>query len=286
MLNRDQIRIRDPFVLVENETYYLYGTTDRNPWDGEGTGFEVYQSPDLSGYTGPFPAFRPEAGFWGKQNFWAPEVYFFQGAYWMLASFKGKGCRGVQAFRSDSPVGPFCPVSAQTLTPPDWECLDGTLWLGQDGPWLVFSHEWLQTGDGEICAAKLNAEMNGFVEAPVKLFTASEAPWTVAHCEFGHTGYVTDGPFLHACGDRLIMIWSSYGEHGYAIGQCASDHGIKGPWVHCREPLYAMDGGHGMVFRRLDGTLMLTFHSPNRFGEERASFYPVREKDGWLGIIK
>lgn len=31
-MKREDIHIRDPFVLVENEKYYLLGTTGNDPW--------------------------------------------------------------------------------------------------------------------------------------------------------------------------------------------------------------------------------------------------------------
>jgi arabinan endo-1,5-alpha-L-arabinosidase len=91
-----QIQIRDPFVLpVERERkYYLYGTTDPNCWHGPATGFDAYVSDDLENWLGPIEAFRPSYDFWADQNFWAPEVHFYDNRYFMLASFKADGvCR-------------------------------------------------------------------------------------------------------------------------------------------------------------------------------------------------
>lgn len=72
----DEIRIRDPYVLrLDDGRYVLCGTTDPNPWSGPGTGFDCYTSTDLDRWDGPFEAFRPEPGFWGQTQFWAPEVH-------------------------------------------------------------------------------------------------------------------------------------------------------------------------------------------------------------------
>ena len=48
MRNTD-IRIRDPYIVADKETkqYYLFGTTDSDPWNGEGEGFKVYRSENL-----------------------------------------------------------------------------------------------------------------------------------------------------------------------------------------------------------------------------------------------
>ena len=48
MRNTD-IRIRDPYIVADKETnqYFLFGTTDSDPWNGEGEGFKVYRSENL-----------------------------------------------------------------------------------------------------------------------------------------------------------------------------------------------------------------------------------------------
>ena len=118
------------------------------------------------------------------------------------------------------------------------------------------------------------------------LFRASEAPWVRPReheargaSTGGATAYVTDGPFLHRLASGgLLMIWSSFGERGYAIGIARSESGaIEGPWHQDAEPLWAEDGGHGMVFRALSGELLLTFHTPNETPHERATLIPLRE---------
>ena len=58
----------------------------------------------------------------------------------MLASFKAPTLRrGTQILRATSPRGPFTPLTDQPITPRDWDCLDGTLYLDpSDQPWMVF----------------------------------------------------------------------------------------------------------------------------------------------------
>jgi len=35
---------------------------------------------------------------------------------------------------------------------------------------------------------------------------------------------------------------------------------IQGPWIQDKELLFDQNGGHGMLFRTFDGTLMLSLH--------------------------
>jgi len=290
MLKTSDIHLRDPFVLpVEAERqYYLYGTTGAHAWTESAAGFDYYTSPDLERWQGPFPAFRPPAGFWADRNFWAPEVHVYRGAWYLFASFKAEGVRrGTQILAADGPQGPFVPISDGPVTPREWECLDGTLFVdAHGGPWMVFCHEWVQVGDGEICALRLSDDLASASEEPRLLFRASEAPWAQPISSKGRHGYVTDGPWLHRLASgALIMLWSSFGAGGYTIGQARSASGdISGPWQQLPEPLYAGDGGHCMVFRAFDGGLWLAFHRPNQSPHERPQFVLLRETASSLEI--
>lgn len=297
MIKREDIQIRDPFVLpFENEQkYYLFGSTDKNTWEGKATGFDAYTSADLESWEGPFPVFRPMQGFWADQNFWAPEVHKYKGKYYMFASFKAEGlCRGTQILVADHPKGPFIPWSNGPLTPRDWECLDGTLFIDEySEPWMVFCHEWLQVYDGEMCAIRLAGDLRTAIGEPVILFRASEAPWSTLYRfstiveNNSKNGYITDGPFLYRTSNgQLLMLWSSFGEEGYAIGMSRSETGsVMGPWVHEEEPLFKKDGGHGMIFKTFDGLLMLAIHTPNITPDERAVFFELKEADGKVVVF-
>jgi arabinan endo-1,5-alpha-L-arabinosidase len=291
MLQNNDIHIRDPFVLplTAEKQYYLYGTTGPQSWTNFASGFDYYTSSDLQIWEGPFPAFRPPTNFWADRNFWAPEVHAYRGRYYLFASFKAEGvCRGTQILAADSPQGPFLPVSEGPVTPHDWECLDGTLFVdAHSQPWMVFCREWVQVGDGEICAVPLSDDLKSGVAQPSVLFRASEAPWAQEIVSKNRRGYVTDGPWLHRLASgELIMLWSSFGAGGYTVGIARSASGeISGPWQQVAEPLYAGDGGHCMVFRTFDGQLRLAFHRPNQSPDERPQFIPLRENGALLEIV-
>ena len=290
MLKNNDIHIRDPFVLpiIAEKQYYLYGTTGAQTWTNSASGIDYYTSPDLQNWEGPFPAFRPPANFWADRNFWAPEVHVYRGRYYLFASFKAEGvCRGTQILAADSPQGPFLPISDVPATPRDWECLDGTFFVDDDDqPWMVFCHEWVQIGDGEICALRLSDDLQSAIGQPQLLFRASEAPWAQEINSKNRKGYVTDGPSLHrlASGEQ-IMLWSSFSMGAYTVGVAKSASGdILGRWQQIPEPLYAGDGGHCMTFRTFDGQLWLAFHRPNQSPDERPQFVPLRENGSSVEI--
>ena len=292
MLKNTDIHIRDPFVLpiTAEQQYYLYGTTGAEAWTQSATGIDYYTSRDLENWEGPFPAFRPPTGFWADRNFWAPEVHVYRGRCYMFASFKADGiCRGTQILAADSPHGPFLPISDGPVTPRDWECLDGTFFVDADEqPWIVFCHEWVQVGDGEIRALRLSDDLSAAIGQPQLLFHASEAAWSGEINSKGRKGYVTDGPWLHRLASgELMMLWSGFGKGGYTVGMASSTSGdVLGPWQQLPVPLYAGDGGHCMIFRMFDGQLMLAYHRPNQSPDERPHFAPLREYQSSVEIVR
>lgn len=279
-MKRTDINIRDPFVLVHDGKYYLYGTRGATCW-GPATGFDVYVSEDMENWSEPIICFENDGTFWADRNYWAPEVHEYQGKFYMFASFKNPDVRrGTAILKADTPVGPFVPHSKGCITPADWECLDGTFYLSPKGtPYMVFCHEWVQAGDGEVCAIELTADLSAPAGEPRLLFHASDASWCkVMHHSSGVNGCVTDGPFMWRTSDgTLLCLWASFSEGGYTEAVAKSDNGdIDGTFTQI-DPLFMDDGGHGMIFRALDGQLYLTLHSPNAHLEERPFFHKVKD---------
>lgn len=279
-MKKSDINIRDPFVLVHDDTYYLYGTRGNECW-GKGTGLDVYVSKDLENFEAPVTVFTPPENFWADKNFWAPEVHEYEGAFYMFVSFKADGvCRGTQILKADSPLGPFHIHSDGPVTPRDWECLDGSFYLEKaenNKPYIVFCHEWVQITDGTVCALELSSDLTKSVGEPIELFKASEAPWIV---DIRGGNYVTDGSFVYTDkSGEITMLWSSFGKEGYTLALAKSESNtIKGPWKQQPNLLFSKDGGHGMLFNSIDKRLMCTLHSPNINGEERPVFFDVTGK--------
>ena len=279
-MRTDEINIRDPFVLLHEGVYYLYGTRGATCW-GPASGFDVYVGRDLAEWEGPIACFENDGTFWADRDYWAPEVHPWRGAFYMFASFKSETRhRGTAILRAEKPEGPFVPWSDGPVTPGGWECLDGTFHVDGEGkPWMVFCHEWVQVGDGEIHAMRLDEDLRAPAGEPVLLFRASEAAWAkrVRHSS-GQEGYVTDGPFLWRAGDgRLLCLWSSLSASGYTQGLAISENGrVDGHFAQL-PPLFEQDGGHGMLFRTKEGQLTLTLHGPNQHLLERPHFIPVDE---------
>ena len=79
-MKTNEIQIRGPFILTHNGYYYLYGTTGKDAWTG-GSGFEAYKGTDLENWEPLGNVFDRSQSYWGKVNFWAPEVYEYKGIH-------------------------------------------------------------------------------------------------------------------------------------------------------------------------------------------------------------
>jgi hypothetical protein len=303
-LRLPEMPIHDPWILpqAESQTYFFYtsllsrGGTNRS-------GTVVYKSKNLKEWDGPYIVFTVPDGTWASptQGAWAPEVHRYNGRYYLFVTLHNSErvidrppdawrvthMRGTIIAVADSPEGPFVPMKTDGPVPPkDFMTLDGTLFIEDGTPWMVYAHEWIQVIDGTIEAVPLKADLSAASGDPIHLFKASDAPWLNEQRKPGkqQNQYVTDGPELFRTRTgQLLMLWSSYDRHGYVQTVARSESGkLAGPWKQLA-PLVGDDSGHGMLFKTFDGRLMLVLHHP--FRNARARLYDVEDTGDNLKIL-
>jgi len=300
MTKTGDLFVRDPYVVAvqESQTYYLYAT-HQDP-ETKRRGVQVYKSKDLESWSEGTVVFEIPDGIWADptDSLWAPEVHLYNGKYYLFATLSNPTTtlttdqkdrpdlylRATSVFVSDSPDGPFTNLNTAPQTPDDWMSLGGTLWAEDGVAWMVFCHEWWQAVDGTFELMPMAPDLSQPLADPLTLFSASQGNWTrdmkkLAEAKGNEqpTGRVSDGPFVFKTkDDHLLMLWSSFGENGYACSFARSRSGkITGPWIPADEPMYDQDGGHGMIFETFDGRLILTLHAPNSPGNSRAQFLEI-----------
>lgn len=289
MIQLNDINIRDPYVLLYEGKYYLYGTRSATCW-GPADGFDCYVSSDLVNWEGPIEIFHRPEGFFADREYWAPECIYYRGAFYLITTFGGEDRKkGIYILQSESPTGPF-QIYSDRLTPENWVSIDGNIYFEGNIPYLFFSHSFEDTPDGDMCIMQLSEDLKCAAGEPAVLFSANEADWAkpvpFANVEFGMEGdvYFTDGPFVMKLEDgKLYMTWSSWGESGYAVGVAVSESGsVKGPWKQTMPPIFPVNGGHGMMFRDKEGMLRFTLHFPNDIYKERPRFMNLKFDQGKL----
>lgn len=291
----DDINIRDPYIMpVEKEgVYYMYASSGVSENGKHYGGVVAYKSRDLKTWEGPVRVFDVPRDNYLTGSVWAPEVHKYKGKYYLFATlnsdvrWKGPKAghpaynhRATQIFWSKSPEGPFLPFEGKAPhTPLDEMCLDGTLWVENGTPYMVYCHEWVEALDGEMDLVELKKDLSAPVGVPQRLFCASAAEWSTGSDRKEYKTYVTDGCFLYRSKTgKLLMMWSSFKDGTYAVGLAESDTGkIIGPWRQQKEPIF-INGGHSMLFTDFEGRLCLVLHSPNSpGGKERAKIFEVED---------
>jgi arabinan endo-1,5-alpha-L-arabinosidase len=290
------IFMRDVCILPDSATgtFYMVGPARRNS-------VRMYNSTDLTTWTDPRIIYTVPDRLWGDiriYGIWAPELHWYKGRYYLFLTFNTRNefseqwrnwlprvTRGSQILVSEAPEGPYRPFQNHSTLPVDMMTLDGTLWVENGVPYMVFCHEWVQIKDGTVEYIQLKNNLSETVGEPVHLFDGSDAVWSqkspTYHC------HVTDGPYLYTSkSGKLFMIWTSGGYTGYTCGIAVSPSGkLAGPWQQQTEPVYQEDGGHGMLFTTFEGQLMMVLHAPNN-RDAQPHLFEMEDTGETLRIIR
>ena len=307
MKRTEEIRVRDPFVVAHEGRYYLYSST---AYGQAGEGFDsdklemvVYTSQDLSNWEEPKVVFSytPGPGTALQEELWAPEVHRHHGKFYAFLSVKNStGLRGTYIAVSDRPDGQFRLLSEEPATPVDVSAIDGTLYVENSIPYIVYSRDWphnyveeKEAYVGEIWARRLKEDLSAGEGEAFRLFASCDVPVSAAMPHRlvwegkNALRYGSDAPFLCRLTDgTLFLTWSPYLQDNYVVLGAVSESGtLQGPWRHLEEPVFADNGGHAMFFQDFDGSRKMCIHQPEAWGEERLRCLQVKEKNGALTIF-
>ena len=295
----DSIRMSDPFVFADtaSRTYYMTGT-----------GGMLWKSKDLAKWEGPYRPFKinPQSWMGPKPMVWAAEIHKHNDKYYFFATFTNMAVnidtvqaniiprRACHVLVSNSPEGPYVPVSDKNYLPADKPTLDATLWVDTDNkPYMVYCHEWLQNRNGTVEKIQLDDDFSTTVGKPTILFRASESPWSRETTDDGSVkpNMVTDGPFLFRTNTgKLGMIWTSWIRDVYTQGVAYSQSGtLDGPWLQEPQPITPPNYGHGMLFNTFDGRTLMSLHSHKKIAQDhvdrRPHFFNVSLEGNRLKVL-
>jgi len=305
-LHLPEMRIHDPWILAheESQTYYLYSAARQNVNGTNRSGTLTYKSKNLRDWDGPYIVFMIPDGMWANpgEGAWAPEVHRYDGKYYLFVTLHNSErvidrppdvwrvthMRGTITAVADAPEGPFVPLQMDRPVPPaDFMTLDGTLYVEDGKPWMVYAHEWIQMIDGMMEAVPLKPDLSTAAGDPIHLFKASDAPWLNEKRQPSkkQQQYVTDGPELFRTKTgQLLMLWASYDNDGYVQTVARSKSGkLAGPWEQL-PPLVGKDSGHGMLFRTFEGQLMMVLHQP--FRNARGKLFDMEDTGDNLKVLR
>lgn len=251
----------DPFVLLDGDTYYMYGTSSD-------AGIEVYKSNDLKNWEGPVGATSGfalhEDDVYGDQWFWAPEVYHIDGRYYMFFSVQEHMAIAV----SDNPAGPFIQDDPSVLR--DHKSIDHHLFVDDDGTrYLYFAN----FKDGlEIWGAEINEDFSSIREETLTKLIEPSQEWEQSPKE--PVGRVNEGPFVVKLDGKYYMTYSAnhYASQDYGIGLAYADQPL-GTWTKSEDnpviqtPDSLVGTGHSALFKDKEGQRHIVYHAHNSTSE-------------------
>ena len=246
-----RIKLADPFILLDNGTYYAYGTHGNK-------GIEYYTSNDLKQWKYGGLALHKEDSY-GEKWFWAPEVHLVNGVYYMFYTAEERCC----VASATSPRGPFVQEELKPLID-GYKNIDNTLFIDDDGtPYMFYVRV---GGPFKICVVELERDLRSVkTETTAVCFTPTQS-WEKKQ------GRVNEGPSIIKHNGIYYMLYSGngYKSHNYGIG-CATAKSIKGPWRKSQlNPILQFPGelvgvGHGAPFYDKKGRLHYVFHAHNSY---------------------
>ena len=241
----------DPFILLYENTYYAYGTKAKN-------GIAVLTSDDLQMWNTPKnPLALDKKDVWADRWFWAPEVYYINGKFYMYYSADEHICVAT----SDSPLGPFTQEIQEPMIAGE-KCIDNSLFIDDDGKAYLFFDRF---NDGlNIWVAELEDNLLEIKEETMQKCIHVSQAWEKVWPR------VNEGSFVTKHNGVYYMTYSanSYESPYYGIGVATATN-VKGPWTkYGHNPIYQNVGeltgiGHSAMFTDKEGKLRIVFHSHN-----------------------
>ena len=265
--------IGDPFVLYDEASgkYYMYCT---------GGKFRCWSSDTFKSWTELGDAYTETEKSFGTQNYWAPEVYKWNGAYYMVysaarpaeGSLSSTGLRhSIGLAKADSPAGPFTDVYDHPLYAPDSSVIDASLLFDDDGKiYLFYAKDCSENVvDGkktsQVFGIELAQDLSGTVGEPVLLATP-QAAWEK---QSGSTLW-NEGPCVFKKNGTYYLLFTAnyYASAAYSVGYATSASPLGTYTKAAENPILRGDGvytsgtGHCSVTRSPDGSeLYLVYHS-------------------------
>ncbi|MBQ4150843.1 MAG: glycoside hydrolase family 43 protein [Clostridia bacterium] len=217
----------DPFILEYAGTYYLYSTGS--------TALYVRTSKDLVNWTKQDePIFRLSSDTsWAKHKAWAPEVYEYEGKFYLIFSAEGhNGIHSVELAVCDTPNGAFKPVKGgrNAFYSPEYSVIDGSLFFDDDGRvYMYYSKDCSTNKIGEKNVSQsygieLKPDLSGTIGEPV-LISTPEKPWELKSGSW----LWNEGPVVFKANGIYYLLYSAnyYQSEHYSVGYATSDSPLK-----------------------------------------------------------
>lgn len=256
-VNQSAIKsIGDPFILPAEGAYWCYATSSS-------AGFSVWRSEDLVRWERQKElAYQAPADSWGGANFWAPEVYLWQGKYYLFYSAK---LRDAETMRigiavADHPKGPFVDLKNEPLFDPGYAIIDASFFVEGEEMYLLYSRDCSENvvdrrNESHLYGVRLKPDFSGIEGEPV-LLTQPDQAWEQIS---GPEWLWNEGPIIEKHDGRYWLFYSAnyYAGKEYGVGAAVADHPL-GPYAK-------LDNNPLLTWKEKDGEVQISGPGHNSF---------------------
>lgn len=262
--------IADPYILYYNGYYYVYCTNfvkkNKCYKTMDFINWTTVKGADNDGYITDKNLRTSES----RKNFWAPEVYNYNGKFYMFYSSKHiqdqKYYIGMAV--ADSPEGPFKEVNSKIFNPivhnpitnSDQGAIDASVLF--DGNNIYLYYVKMGNGQNAIYGRKIWINNNNVIASSEEVSLISpERQWETAN-----GARVTEGPCVLKHNGKYYMMYSGCGYvwNEYSVGYAVSDNPLG---IYTKKgQILRSDGknvfgpGHNNYFKTSDGSLYTVYH--------------------------
>ena len=260
-------RIGDPFALKHGNVYYLYGTSPPR------YGFKVWESENLVDWKDKGLALdsRADGNKWGANRFWAPEVIYYEGKFYMTYSAGDEdGVMKIAIAASEDPLGPFINLKTP-LFDKGISFIDGHIFVDDETPYLFYVKDCSQNiingrHISQIFVQEMSKDLLSLKGSP-RLVMQPDQEWEGLQGKYQWN----EGPFVLKHNEVYYLTYSAnfFASADYGVGYATASSPL-GPWEKYEaNPIAKKDlsigvsgPGHSSVTTSPDGSeLFIVYHS-------------------------
>ena len=233
----------DPFVFKDTDgTYYMYTT------NAGGNGYIAYTSRDLVNWSSiDYVLKKGDVSVAGEEtytNFWAPEVFLYNGTYYMIVTVNER----LVIATGPSPAGPF-KTAENTSYLFEYQSIDGHFFQDDDGTVYLFyvkvarDSVFPYTSGNVIWGCEFDMEtLTPIMSTNTRLVGAQYNTWEK------ESGYVAEGPEIFKRDGKYYMLYTCNGFKyaGYAVGAATATSPL-GSYTKQSEPIMKGADQYGAV---------------------------------------
>lgn len=198
----------DPAPMVYDGTLYLYTSHDKDDSDYfYMPDWQCYSTTDMQNWTHHGTVLSDtDFSYAEKDTAWAAQCIERNGKFYMycpLSNASGGG-RVIGVAVSDSPTGPFKDAIGKPLVGPNWDYIDPTVYIDDDG------QAYLYFGNPQLYYVKLNDDMISY-SGEIQKVDMSQGFGKSNDTDSRTGALYTEGPWFYKRGDLYYMLYAAEG---------------------------------------------------------------------------